>query len=146
MEGHLIKKYNLRVIAVLFFFTFYGCATPTLWKATDPNKYVEVSADYISEEHLTSKGITYHRDDKRGVYYIEKDNLAKLKDYTVRVFATPVSVMLDATLSILVVGTLGVLWIIDSDLDNEKKERQQKRDKCSFDPDCPYDKNGLYRY
>ncbi len=133
-------------MVVLLVFTVYGCATPALWKATNPNEYVAVSANDISEADLNSNSIAYHKDENSGVYYIEKDNLAKLKDYTIRVFATPITVAVDAGLSIIVVGVLGVIWIMNDEVDKEMKEKQKKRDQCAFDPDCPYDENGLYRY
>ncbi|MDD5676873.1 MAG: hypothetical protein PHW60_02650 [Kiritimatiellae bacterium] len=48
----------------------------------------------------------YYKDDQAKVYYVGKSSLRKLGDYSIRMFAVPVTVVLDAAPAILVVGAI----------------------------------------
>ena len=73
-----------------------GCFTPKLWHNTDAASYIEVPPSKISIKELESKNIKYWKAPKSGKIYIEQNSLQKLKNWTVRMFAAPVTVTLDA--------------------------------------------------
>jgi hypothetical protein len=83
-----------------------SCATSKLWEATDPEEYVSVPQSEVSEAELREKGVDYRKDDAHGVYYVEKSSLRRLGDYSIRFFAAPVTVVLDAATAIVVVGVV----------------------------------------
>ena len=60
----------------------------------------------ISERVLQDRHLKYHKDDQAQVYYVEKSSLRKLGDYSIRMFAVPVTVIIDAAPAILVVGAI----------------------------------------
>ena len=82
-----------------------SCATSALWDTTDP--YVAVSQGDISEDALKAQNVRYYRDDFRKVIFVEKRGMAKFKDYAIRTLATPVTVVIDAATTIVVVGAIG---------------------------------------
>jgi hypothetical protein len=83
-----------------------SCVTTKLWEATDPRKFVEISMADITEKELMDRQVKYYTDAKKGCYYIEKSALQKFQDYTLRVLATPVTVVLDTAGAIIVIGLL----------------------------------------
>jgi hypothetical protein len=83
-----------------------ACVTTSLWKATDPEEYVAIPQNEVSESELRDSGLKYRKDDRQGLYYVEKSGLRRLGDYTIRFFATPVTVVLDAAPAIVVIGGL----------------------------------------
>lgn len=112
------KKYVANVMVlkqfILFFvvvFLLTSCATSMLWDATDPEEYVVVSRDEITEAELKEKGLDYEISEKWNVYYVEKSLLQKTKDYAYRSFATPVTITVDVGSTVLVVGGLTYAWL-----------------------------------
>lgn len=67
-----------------------------------------MSSDVVSEEELQKKGIKYTKTEQENSYLVEKGEQDKLKDYTYRAFGTPVAVVIDAAIVILVVGTIAL--------------------------------------
>lgn len=96
-----------------------ACATKALWEATDPAEYVSVPQTDVSEAELRERGIDYRRDDTQGLYYVEKSNIRRLGDYSIRFFATPITVALDAVPAIVVIGTLYGLDRADNQKDGQ---------------------------
>ncbi len=92
-----------------------SCATKKLWEATDPEEYVSVPQSEVSEAELREQGVNYRKDDEHGVYYVEKSNFRRLGDYTIRFFATPVTVVLDAAPAIVVIGGVIALESLDTE-------------------------------
>src|SRR6266540_31548 len=111
------------IIAVALFFS---CATKALWEATSAESYVRVRSDLVAEEDLKKKGLKYFKSDKDKAYYVEKNDFDRLKDYTFRLFGTPITVVIDAATSILVIGGVGVTSEV------ERKTDEQ----CDKDPTC----------
>jgi hypothetical protein len=72
-----------------------GCATPALWDHTNPNMFVSLSDPNITTNELAARGIDYKVSKLDGSIYIQKSQLQKFGDYTLRVLATPVTVALD---------------------------------------------------
>lgn len=91
-----MKTSYLAIISILFLLCT-SCATKSLWEATDPDKYIQIKFTDITEQELKDKGAKYYKDDKTHSYYVNKNSQDKLKNYAIRVFATPVTVVIDAT-------------------------------------------------
>lgn len=83
-----------------------SCCTPALWDATDPCAYVQVAQGQVTDEELRGKGLKFYRDDAMGVFYVQKSGVRKLGDYMIRAVAIPVTVVVDAVTTIVVVGVL----------------------------------------
>jgi len=77
-----------------------------MWQKTDPDEYIAVSQDKISEAYLKEHHLKFFREDHKKMFYVEKNGLQKFKDYTIRTLATPVTLTLDATTTIVVVGAV----------------------------------------
>ena len=82
------------VLSVLVLAHSAGCATQTLWKATDPDARVVLSPSKVSTEELRSRGIPYtvQRD---GFVSIGKTQPERMKDHWMRATFTPATVLLD---------------------------------------------------
>lgn len=78
-----------------------SCATRKLWDATPTGNYATVSQDTISEAKLQKRGVRYLKDDRLGFYYVERSDLRRLANLTIRALATPATVMVDATVVVL---------------------------------------------
>ena len=98
----MIKKCLICIIAL----ACSSCATSYLWGKTDPEEYVAMKLTPDSEKHLHLHKLQYLVDAKRNVIYVEKSKIQKLGDYAVRTLATPVTVTLDATTSIAIIGVV----------------------------------------
>jgi len=79
-----------------------SCATATVWEVADPNAEIVIKFADISEETLKARGIHYYKSEKMGCYFVEKSASQKLRDYTIRCFAAPVTITLDT-------ATIGVV-------------------------------------
>ncbi len=112
-----------------------SCATKALWRATDPDSYVRVRGDLVTEETLKKKGLKYFKSDKDHAFYVEKNGFDRFRDYTLRVFATPVTVAIDAAMAIFVIGTVGAAGEIE----------EETKDQCDQDRSCVQHKqDGTY--
>lgn len=84
----------------------------------------------MNEAELKAKGLSYHVDPKWNLIYVEKTNLQKTKDYAIRILGTPVTVVVDAAMTIAVVGAAVCLTSHDTrssaELDAERIETQRK--------------------
>ena len=94
------KKYM--VYTLVLFLLCNSCATQALWNKTNPNARKMIKFDKISEEELKERGVKYVRSDKQQVFYVDKDSFSKFKDYTVRIFVTPFTIVFDTTLFLTV--------------------------------------------
>ena len=117
-------KYLLLFVIVSIFCT--SCVTKKLWENTNPNEYVKISASDITAEELKEKGIEYIRYYNGGDFYVKKSALLKLKDYTLRLFITPFTVVIDATVSTVAVIGLAVF----------QGKAEETKTSCDIDPDC----------
>ena len=80
-----------------------SCCTPALWEATDPAEHVAIPVDRVSEGGLKAKHLKYYKDETRNLFYVEKRSARKLGDYAIRALATPVTVVIDAVTTVVVV-------------------------------------------
>ena len=81
-----------------------SCTTSMLWDAADPDEYIAISMNEVTEQELQEKGLDYEVSEKWNVYYVEKSILQKTKDYIYRSFGTPVTVTVDIVSPIVVIG------------------------------------------
>lgn len=121
----MIKNYFVIIFTISFLLC--SCATKTLWEKTDPNEYIKIKFTEITEEKLKKKGVKYITDEKNFVFLVEKNSFDKLKDYSVRIFGTPITIAIDASTLVIV----GVAFAI---VDNKIDEAREKG--CREDPDC----------
>jgi len=100
-----MKTYT--AIISIFFLLCTSCATTSLWEATDPDKYIQIKFTDITEQELQNKDAKYIKDEKTHLYYVDKSAAEKFKDYAIRLFATPVTIVVDAT-TVLIFGIAGI--------------------------------------
>jgi hypothetical protein len=50
-------------------------ATKKLWEATEPQEYVSVPQNEVSQAELRARGVDYRKDDEHGLYNVEKSTL-----------------------------------------------------------------------
>ena len=103
-----------------------SCVTKKLWENTNPSEYVKISANDITAEELKEKGIEYIRYYNGGDFYVKKSALLKLKDYTLRLFITPITLVIDATVSTVAVIGLAAF----------NGKAAENKTSCEIDPDC----------
>ena len=99
--------------ALLVLFT--SCTTTYLWNETDP--YVLVSQKEITESELQARKVKYVRDDQFGVFFVQKKAFEKYTDYAIRIVGTPVTVAVDTTTLVVVVGGAFYLAAYANDAD-----------------------------
>ena len=81
-----------------------SCLTQKLWDVADPKEYVAVASDRVTEEELQAKGITYYRSKTHDIYFVKKSSVRRLGDYTIRTLGTPITLTMDVTGGIVVIG------------------------------------------
>jgi len=84
-----------------------SCATPALWKRTEPTEYIVLSSEDASEEELRKKGVAYTLSDDGKFYFVEKSAISTFGNYALRLFGTPAAIALDAALGVVV----GTAWL-----------------------------------
>jgi len=99
------KMESWKLVVMLLVVVAVSSCTEELWKKTNPKEYVRVDSSELTEQVLQSKGIAFERDPD-GTLYMEKSDLRKLADYTLRAFGTPVTIALDAATAVVVCGAL----------------------------------------
>jgi len=115
------------VFIILMLFLCESCVTEMLWKKTSPNAYVKIRYTEITEGELRNSGAKYISDDSKQLFYVEKTSFSKLRDYSYRILATPVTIDIDATAVII----LGAAFAVVDNTINDAREKS-----CSEDPDC----------
>ena len=134
-SGLIIRLCIIAFSALLLSSCLYSTTTQLL-NATEPNEYIRMPEANVSKRVLQDKHLKYYKDDKAQVYYVEKSSLRKLGDYSIRMFAVPVTVIIDAAPAIIVVGAIvgGILSKTPSGSpnfgsweDQESKEKQQNQ-------------------
>ena len=109
------KKCVRSILAIMICSFLTSCATPALWNATDPQHCIVVPKSDAMEQQLKAKGISYYGSPKGDVLFVDKTAMQKDKDYLIRTLATPVTVVLDAGVTVVVVGVLaGPLVLLGS--------------------------------
>lgn len=113
------------MVAFLCLAPLVSCMTPALWDATNPREYVAMAKTPENESRLQQSGLAYRTDEERSLFYVEKTNLQKYKDYAVRTLVTPVTVALDTATTVVVVGA-AVFVLMHSDYSYQTKIEDQR--------------------
>jgi hypothetical protein len=98
-----MRQLNI-IVWILIVAMISSCATKTLWGRTDPAQYVAVSSDVVSEAEMQKRGVKYIRNAQGNLFLIEKSDTEKLKDYTYRILGTPITIVIDASVAVIIVG------------------------------------------
>jgi hypothetical protein len=94
-----------------------------LWEDANPNERIWIDASKTTEEALKKKGVEYevYTGDNGKGYLIKKTGREKMKDYQLRALGTPVTLVMDAASTVVVVGIymfvsdpVGTCSLIDS--------------------------------
>jgi len=96
----------LGAIAILL----QGCITKGLWEETDPRERVFISHTQVTEEQLKAKHIDYikWKDELGEGYLVKKSQARQLGDIALRIFASPITVTIDAATTIAVIGVVAL--------------------------------------
>ncbi len=78
-----------------------SCCTSALWESYDPDGYIQVRYSEITEQELRDKEMDFIKDEANSSYYVPKSNMRKLSEYSIRLFATPVTVVVDTALIVI---------------------------------------------
>ena len=106
-------KIILSVILIAVLMICQSCSTAKLWDDTNPNERVWIDADKITETTLKQRGMEYQPYTLKGGgkgYLVRKSNWGKMKDYQLRMLGTPVTLVVDAATTVIVVG-VGVVAV-----------------------------------
>lgn len=95
-----------RIVCVAILLGAQGCATSYLWENTDTNERIWIDAGKTTEEALQERGVDYQvYEGKRGKgYLVRKTSRHKMKDYSLRMLGTPVTLAVDAATTVAVIG------------------------------------------
>ena len=91
-----------------------GYTTTKLWESNNPNVCVWIDANKTTEEELKQRGVKYtiYSSDKFNGYLVEKSEWDKMKGFYLKLFGTPVTLTIDATTIVAVVGVgVGVAYV-----------------------------------
>lgn len=112
----------LRVLLVGFVVVCQSCTTGKLWDDTNPNERIWIDASKTTEEALRLRGVDYESYDHGSIkgYLIKKSGMDRMKDYQLRALGTPVTLVVDAATTVVVVGAYmfvndpdGTVWLIE---------------------------------
>ena len=100
-----------------------SCTTRALWENTNPHERIWIDASRTSEADLQRRGVRYEVYESqlgRG-YLLDKNGWQKMKDYHLRALGTPVTLVVDAASTVVIVGVLlfledpqGTVTLIDA--------------------------------
>lgn len=129
VQGYAAKimKNKNTVLIILLLFLCDSCATKALWEKTDPDEYVKIKFTEITEEELKERGVKYYRDDDKHAFYVDKDSFSKFKDYSIRVLATPVTIVIDATAVVIFAVAFA---IVDNAIDDAREKGRNDNPDC----------------
>ena len=88
-------------LLVPILFLCSSCCTSALWESYDPDGYIQIPYAEITEEELRDNKIDFIKDDTSASFYVSKSNMRILSEYSIRLFATPVTVAVDAAIIVI---------------------------------------------
>lgn len=99
-------KKIFKLICIGLLLNCQACTTGKLWEDTNPNVRVWIDADKTTEADLKRRGVDYEVYNNGTVtgYLIPKSGAEKMKDYHLRALGTPVTLVVDAAATVIVVG------------------------------------------
>ena len=98
MKAHAATMFLL--LAVLC----QSCCTRALWRGTDPHEVVWISTTDINDSQLIARGAPYRKYVHPVLgpgYLVEKAKLDTLRDYTLRVLASPFTIVIDGVVFVV---------------------------------------------
>ncbi len=97
------RKPVKKLIAILLPIVFLcsSCCTSALWESYEPDGYIQIGYTEITEQELREKKMDFIKDDANSSFYVPKSNMRKLSEYSIRLFATPITVAVDAALIVI---------------------------------------------
>jgi hypothetical protein len=95
-----------KLILICFLLCCQACATAHLWESTNPNERIWIDATKTTEADLRKRNVEYevYQDARGSGYLVKKTSRQKMRDYQLRMLATPFTVVLDAAATVVVVG------------------------------------------
>ena len=95
-----------RVILMGLLLNCQACSTAKLWEDANPNERIWIDASKTTEAALKERGLDYqvYSNERGSGYLIKKSGREKMKDYQLRALGTPVTLVLDAAATVVVVG------------------------------------------
>jgi hypothetical protein len=121
-----------------FLFSCQACSTAKLWEDADPNARIWIDADKTTEAALKERGLHYQVYNEQGVsgFLIEKRGLERMKEYQLRALGTPVTLVVDAAVTVVVVGVyvfladpVGTCSLIEGLSNGQKGHREHHQGK-----------------
>jgi hypothetical protein len=105
-RGKETMKNLSRMALIGFLAVCQSCATAKLWEDTNPNERIWIDSSKITEEALKKRGVAYQVETTQwGTgYLVEKSAAEKMKDYHLRMLGAPVTLVVDAATTVVVVG------------------------------------------
>lgn len=99
-----VKTRVIKTVAMLLALSVLctSCATPYVWKKTDPDALNRMPRNVATEEHIRRHSLKYALDRDENYYLVEKTDGEKAANYTLRVIGTPVAVAFDVALVCLI--------------------------------------------
>ena len=99
---HIIQK----IFLVCLVLSCHACATAKLWEDTNPNERIWIDASKATESELKKRRVSYQivNDEQCKGYLVRKNSMGKMKDYQLRLLGTPVTLVVDAAATVVVVG------------------------------------------
>jgi hypothetical protein len=101
--GGMPPRWSHALLLLVLLAGLAGCATRTLWRDYGPDSYVEVPAADVDPATLDREGVE-HRLLPNGNRLVPRRGLDRVGAYAVLIFATPVTVVVDAAVTVTVVG------------------------------------------
>lgn len=99
-------RYFVQILLACYLLGCQACTTAKLWEDANPNDRIWIDADKTTEASLKERGVKYEVYSRDGVsgYLIRKDGFERMKDYQLRALGTPVTLVVDAASTVVVVG------------------------------------------
>lgn len=88
-----------------------SCATRDFWRATDPDGFVSIPQNEVTEAELQKRGVPYSKE-QDGTYRVGKTMSERLGDHALRFVFTPVTVCVDTapSLTLLALDCLAMAY------------------------------------
>lgn len=134
MTISFIRAISISVVACLL---CTSCATPYVWKKTDPHALNRMPKNQATEDHIRRHELKYAPDRDNKYYLVEKTGGEKAIKYTMRTIGTPLAVAFDVALVCLL--ALGGAAAANPDMFNTPSYTPY-----SYTPSTLYSPNTLY--
>ena len=94
------------LLAMVLICACSSCATPFVWKHTNPAEFVALENNEETRQLIEENGLAFYEDYGGQFLYVEKTDIRKFQDYSLRTLGVPIAVVVDTAIVILVVAVL----------------------------------------